>query len=206
MRTDLLRELQQLPSTFPGMSQVASTGVYLMGCRSFEQFCGTIRSLTEPKRFCPFCCTERARRNQSAAESTASWMLLQNEYPHKGTESMWLIVPKRHLSSPIELVGDDWMEIGDLLTRCLHTPNMDGGGIMWRFGDPRFHAGTVEHLHINIIRPVPESEYRPPFAKTSAEHGTDYLRMLGFRDELTARGGTSWLFSPEGIAETQPKV
>lgn len=119
---------------------------------------------------------------------------------------MWLVVPKRHITSPTELTSNDWTELGELLTYCLQTPGMEGGGIGWRFGKPHFNAGTVPHMHINIIRPVPEKEYRPPLAKNALEHASDYTRMLEFRNELIARGGTSWLFSEEGLGETQPKT
>ncbi len=119
---------------------------------------------------------------------------------------MWLIVPRRHLVKMEELEFRDWKALSELTRRCLKLGEIRGGGIMWRFGDPHMNAGTVEHLHINIIEPIGGKEYRPPFAKDESEHAADYARMLIFRDTLEAKGGATWLLSPEGIKATQPPV
>jgi len=131
-------------------------------------------------------------------------MLLQNEFPAESTKQMWLIAPFRHITEMSALDSYDWRHIGHLMEWCLKEQNINGGGIIWRFGDPHFNAGTIAHLHINIIEPTPGVEYRAPFAKNEPDHEKNYRRMLGFRDELITKGGSEWLFSDEGIRETQP--
>ena len=189
--------LYTLPENFPGMDQLDVSTAYLMGCRSFSQFCCTVRSLAYPDQFCPFCLAELARRGRLPIRSNAYWRLLENDFPHKNTQRMLLAVPTDHATRLDEV---NWAALGEILVSC----GIESGGVMMRFGDPRFNVGSIEHLHVNIIEPTPGKEYRPPFAKNVAEHAEDYQRVLGFLAELTAKGGEQWLFSVAGIQETQP--
>ena len=206
MQTDLSVTLALLPIEYPGLMELPNEAIYLLGCRSFEQYCGTIRSLTDPERFCPFCVTERARRKQQAERITGGWMLLKNEYPHKNTSQMWLMVPRRHVFNPQELTDHDWSQIGTLFAEWLAMTGVRGGGMMYRFGDPHLNVGTVPHLHVNLIEPIPGKKYRPPFAKNDSEHADDYGRMLDHYHKLLSLGCLDWLFSVEGISATQPPI
>lgn len=186
------------------MESLSQEAVYLLGCRSFEQFCCSVRALTYPRQFCPFCPSERARRKRKSFTEVGEWLVLRNEFPHRNVAQMWLLIPQRHVIDPSELHDQDWKDIGQAFAVCQKEVGIVAGGIMFRFGDPRLNVGTVEHLHINIIEPVCGKEYRPPFAKNLEEHAADYSRLLGFRNEMNERGGITWLFSAEGIEKTQP--
>ena len=196
-----------LSGEFTSLSELHPTIVYLMGCMTFKQFCCTLRSLESPQDFCPFCQTEFTRRKRKVLESAGGWMLIENEFPRKDTEKMLLIVPTRHLSTTESLTGNDWIDIGALFARLSEKLRLSGGAFLMRFGDPRDHTGTIEHLHINIIKPVQEGGCSLPIAKNVAGpygHDEDYRRLLTFVTEVEKRGGIEWLFSPEGIEETQP--
>lgn len=115
---------------------------------------------------------------------------------------MWLILPLRHIADTAELSTSDWQEIGELYRYC-REHYVQSGGLAMRFGDPSFHAGTIEHLHINIIEPTCGVDYSAVFAKDRKWHEEDYQRTIAFRDRVRERGGLSWLFSHEVITETQ---
>jgi len=200
----IVLHLRSLPAQYPGIMALNSATVNLMGCRSFEQFCCTARALQAPERFCPFCQTEIQRRGRKAESEAGDWMLIKNEFPHTSTRQMFLAIPRRHVVKLTELSVGDWQDMAYLIERC--TSRIEGGGIMWRFGDARYNVGTVQHLHLNIIEPIPGIEYRPPFAKSASEHSEDYARMVNFTAKLVREGGEKWLFSDKGIEETQPKV
>lgn len=204
MSVPLCVRLAKLKPEFPGLDKLAAPIVYLMGCRTFNQFCCTIRAIDNPSRYCPFCDTELRRRGRTALDETDNWLLLENEFPHMSTAHMLLVVPKLHTTRFTDLADGDWPEIAQLLNMA--TGLVGDGGIMWRFGDPKYHMGTVEHLHINVIRPTPGQEYRPPFAKSVTEHAEDYARLVKFCVTLFGRGGTEFLYSKAGIEETQPSV
>jgi len=167
-----------------------------------------LRTFVNPDKFCPFCSSELERRGRTPFATIGGWMVLGNEFPHKNTAQMWLIVPRRHLSDPSELNGQDWRDIGGCFAVCRTDLGITDGGVMFRFGDPRFNVGSVEHLHLNVIEPICGKEYRPPFAKNMEEHAQDYQRLLGFRNELSKRADIlssgTWLFSKTGIETTQP--
>lgn len=196
------QDLGELPSEFPDMNHLSAGVVFLMGCRSFQQYCCTYRSLLDWREFCPFCKTELERHGHKPTAVSGGWMLMPNKFPHRNTKQMWLLVPIRHVTDLARLTSADWTNIGSLLKVC----GIRSGGIMFRFGDPHLNVGTIEHLHINLIEPVCGKEFRPPFAKEMLEHATDYQRMLGFRNELLKKGGRPWLFSETGISETQIAV
>lgn len=200
---NVLLQPNSLPLDFPGMEAIDRKTLYLMGCRSFEQYCCSLRALANPQVFCPFCQSELKRRGRRSWQECGNWMLLKNEFPHKNVQRMLLIIPKRHLTEIAELEPDDWVSIGRLIAVC----GIASGGVMFRFGDPRLNVGTVDHLHINIIEPICGKEYRPPLAKSVEEHREDYHRLLRFRQEFwTHKHPSEWLFSAEGIEATQPAL
>ncbi|MFM2330950.1 MAG: hypothetical protein RLZZ26_457 [Candidatus Parcubacteria bacterium] len=206
---DVSLKIRALPRDFPGVNALDLLVVYLMGCRRFDQFCCTWRSLENPELFCPFCETERRRRKRKPLVSTHGWLVLENEFPRDDTERMLLIVPNRHLDGPASISSKDWAEIGHLFSYCIRPSRVPGGALLLRYGDPRDHAGTIEHLHYNVIQPVRGGGCSLPIAKTvEGEYGhrADYARLQTFADQVTGRGGVEWLFSPEGIAETQPEI
>lgn len=191
-----------LPNEFPGISNIEPHLYYLMGVRGPRQFFVTLRGMLDPERFCGFCNVGLA--GNQPLHSLKRWYLKENDFPNKKLEKMLLILPKAHITKMSELTGEDGAEIIELLIWIEANLAPPGGGIVWRFGDPRYHVGTVEHLHINVFVTKPGVEYRPPLAKTEAEIVEDYQRLMAYRELVKGRG-IEWLFSPEGIEYKDPK-
>jgi len=105
-----------------------------------------------------------------------------------------------------DMVFEDWADMGALLQLAAQWYDIASGGVIMRFGNPQLNAGTVEHLHVNLIVPGLGREYRPPLSKDPDEYTKDYARLLGFRAQLMERGYEQWLYSPAGIEETQPTI
>jgi hypothetical protein len=133
-------------------------------------------------------------------------MLLENEFPRNDIEHMFLLVPTYHISGGGGLSSTDWPDIGTLFEAFLEKLVHPSGAFVMRYGDPRDNAGTIEHLHINLIRPTREGGMAVPLAKTPGEHRADYARTFDFVKQIDERGGIEWLFSTEGIVETQPPI
>ena len=203
---DVDAEIRDIPPNFPGLGTLDPVVVYLMGCMKFDQFCCTWRSLTEREKFCPFCPAELTRRGRKPIHRTDKWMLLENEFPRDDVEHMLLLVPTLHMISSGGLDASDWTDIGALFHSFLETFVYPAGALVMRHGDPRSNAGTIEHLHINLIKPTREGGMSVPLAKTVEGHRADYARLHDFVRQIHERGGMKWLFSKVGIEETQPPV
>ncbi|MDB5188176.1 MAG: hypothetical protein JWO50_696 [Candidatus Kaiserbacteria bacterium] len=111
---------------------------------------------------------------------------------------MFLIVPDEHITDVGELTDSDWICIGFLFSCAVKQFDLRGGGILMRFGDPLYHAGTIPHIHINIIQPHGDAEYRVPLAKDASDREKNYARLLDHRNELRGRGGKDFLFPEIG--------
>lgn len=201
---DLLSYLESLPSEFPGILRVSPDIANLMACRHFAQFCSTVRSLVDPNVHCPFCRRERLRRKRRYIAAYGRWGLLENEFPHNGTEKMLLIVSEDHVIDPSSMSRGDWANVGWLFEHAREKCEIPDGILFLRYGDARYNASSIVHLHFNVIRPTPGKGFRPPAAKTEEKHAEDYARMRDYWKTVHERGGSNWLFSHEGIAETQP--
>ena len=177
---------------FPGLEALGTDLIYLMGVGNFKQFCSTLRGILDAKEYCPFC--EVQARGRRILSRTNAWYLCENDFPKQGM-TMRLIIPKRHVTSPHDLSSSDWPEIGVLFAR--ECSALLGGGLIMRFGDPLYHAGTVPHLHINIISPNPIEEYRASLSKDLESRHKNFARLCMHRMMLENRGGLNWLFSDD---------
>ena len=209
MREDILKLVEALAPKYPGLMNLDPVIVALMACRDFNQLCCTWRAWHDPVKFCPFCPTELERRGRAAVWTSGRMMVLSNEFPRKDA-TMWLIVPRFHAIHRRDLAEQDILDQWRLEDYCAEKHGFESGGSVRRFGDPRYHAGTIEHLHWNLIKPVPEMGMSAPLAKRpEGEYGhiEDYRRFAhDFWPRIVARGGLEWLFSNEGVRETQPPM
>ena len=183
---DVHAEVRDIPQDFPGLSTLDPAIVYLMGCRNFNQFCCTWRSLAERETVCPVCPMELTRRGRQPLGRAGNWT--------------------HHMVSGGALGGNGWADIGSLFASYLEEFVWPAGAFVMRHGDPRDNAGTIEHLHINLTKAKREGGMSVPLAKTIEEHRVDYARLHEFAKKIDERGGMDWLFSREGIIETQPPV
>ncbi|MDB5190081.1 MAG: Histidine triad domain protein [Parcubacteria group bacterium] len=181
--------LAALPDEFPGFSALPREIRYLMGCGNFEQFLATYQALAKPFAYCPFC--DGQEKEETYIMDTMHWVLRHNEFPAKGTKLMLLIVPKKHITDPLEFTTYDGQEIMTLFRHAINHFKIAGGALVMRFGDPQFHSGTVPHLHWNIIWPAGNVEYRVALAKDDDAREENYRRLLGFRVRFNDQGGES---------------
>lgn len=168
-----------LPTAYPGFEEMQSDVAYLMGCRSFEQFCSTLRGLIDPVHYCPFC----IRGTPVLVNTPGGWSLRVNDFPPQGVRA-WLIVPKSHRTRISQLSAHDWVQIGFLFEKAVEDYGIKGGGLVLRFGDPHRHSGTIPHLHFNILAPDGDKEYKVSLSKDDEGRRENYARLLGYRAKL----------------------
>jgi diadenosine tetraphosphate (Ap4A) HIT family hydrolase len=186
--TVLYTKLMALPEKYGGLDAVQGDLMYLMGCRSFDQFVSTLRGLIDPEHHCPFCTDERN------SKTPFGWFLKPNDFPLKSMRAMLLAIPNRHITDAKQLQPSDWVALGGIFERASREHAVEGGGVVMRFGDARYHSGTIPHVHFNIICPSGEQEYRIPLSKNAEDREENYKRLLSHRDELLKKGGLEYLF------------
>jgi hypothetical protein len=139
--------------------------------------------MLDPENFCPFCTDDRAEAWYSGC------YLTENKFPHRGTERMLLITTRRHVVDPGHLTGSERIAFWRLFDIARQRYGIAGGALVFRFGNPLHHAGTVIHLHANIIVAKGDEEYRPTLGKGADVFADDYRNLRTFRDSTIAEGG-----------------
>ena len=101
---------------------------------------------------CPFC--EEGLEiihGMPLEEVTADFFVTQNAFPYEGTECHYLIVPKEHKMTVMDLTDIHWGQIGQLLKWIIQTTTIEAGGFFLRFGDMHRNGSSIEHIHFQVI-------------------------------------------------------
>lgn len=103
---------------------------------------------------CPFC-SENLKKyhKQPIIFNGQYWIATKNQWPYKYTRVHILLILKEHIESVSELSPEAGAEMIDIAAKLAKQYNVAGGGLAMRFGDTRFSAGTVRHLHAQFIVP-----------------------------------------------------
>lgn len=112
---------------------------------------------------CPFCEENlRTYHKQPIIKETAHWIATTNQWPYENTKYHFLLITKEHLTNITELNSDAGKELIELTSWLINEYKIPGGGLAVRFGDTNYSAGTVAHLHAQLIQPDPTLEdYQP---------------------------------------------
>jgi diadenosine tetraphosphate (Ap4A) HIT family hydrolase len=152
----------------------------LRGCRGYEQYYRMRKGFEDGA--CAFCQLDRTF-NKVGCEND-SWMMWEvpAQFVRKETALHLLIVPKRHIRFPWDLSAMEQADCAEMWTHiCEHYKAVAPGGIVAiRFGDMEYNAGTVPHLHMNVMVPSRQGELRIPVFKTEDDAEGNLIRMAGF--------------------------
>jgi diadenosine tetraphosphate (Ap4A) HIT family hydrolase len=157
----------------------------LLTMRNYKYHCDTVKQLLKGE--CPFCKLDR-EKNQVIFESSM-WIAFKVpvQYRAKHLQEHVLIIPVRHVTHIRELNIEEWTDFASAIYIVDSLVDLPGGGFIMRFGDPAKNAGSVRHLHGNIIVPDGTGEYRTPLAKDPAEDEKKWLIMAVY-EKMRAGG------------------
>jgi histidine triad (HIT) family protein len=109
---------------------------------------------SSPPQLCPFCLQNNILTpDQILAQSDNAFTITP-----RGAEGNYLIIPKAHAESPLELADNWWQDVKQLLLQVpdLHVPyNLS-------FNIGKVAGQSVSHLHLWVI---PRSEGQPASGK-----------------------------------------
>jgi len=120
---------------------------------------------------CPFCPDHLSKyHTQPILHETDNWLVTTNQWPYKHTQFHFLLILKTHATSLVELeqkvgaakAAQAGAELFSLVAKLERQYSLPGGGFAMRFGDPDYSAGSVTHLHVQLVTPnIDAPEYQP---------------------------------------------
>lgn len=112
---------------------------------------------------CPFCAENLVKYHPLPTLKLGKhWLVTENQWPYDHTKHHFLLITREHKVSPIELTPEAAAELIELTNWLITEYNIPGGGLAMRFGDSNYSAGSVTHLHAQLIQPDIEAEdYEP---------------------------------------------
>lgn len=103
---------------------------------------------------CPFCLDNWHQYNPDPFLNEGEhWFLVKNKWPYVNTKQHYLLITKDHVESFAELSAQARDELFTLLDWAINEYNIPGGAMSIRFGDTHFSAGSVQHMHVQLIHP-----------------------------------------------------
>jgi len=113
---------------------------------------------------CPFCDPMRYTDGKTLREG-GYWRVIHNDFPYKHQQQHVLIVPINHVTDIGQIGAMMWAELFTLFQWSVDEFQIPGGGLVMRFGDLTYNAGTVAHLHVHIQVPDLTGPVKATFAK-----------------------------------------
>lgn len=112
------------------------------------------------------------------------WRVWENPFPAKNTVLHLVAAPIRHVSTEELPLVEDFTALGKIFNwaKDRYQKCFQGGGLLMRFGSPKLNAGTILHLHANIMVPDLKGEVRPPLAKEPADIERGIKRLWVFEN------------------------
>lgn len=113
-----------------------------------------VMAKSEAEGVCPFCAEYLGKFHQSPIEWEGEhWVVTKNGWPYTNTRVHLLAILKLHQEDVGQLSDAAAAELFTALKWAVAKYQIPGGGLVVRFGDSNYSAGSVLHLHAHIIQP-----------------------------------------------------
>lgn len=112
---------------------------------------------------CPFC-EENLKTYHKAPilKEGKYWTLTENQWPYDHTKHHFLLIYKQHVTNLSGADAEAGRELFELIQWLEQTYDIPGGGLAMRFGDTDYSAGTVAHLHAQLLVPqINDEDFEP---------------------------------------------
>lgn len=103
---------------------------------------------------CPFCSENLEKYHKKPIIKTGKyWLLTKNQWPYQHTKHHFLLIYKQHITDLKDINTEAGKELFELSQWTIKKYDIPGGGLVIRFGDTNYSAGTVNHLHAQLLQP-----------------------------------------------------
>lgn len=127
----------------------------------------------QQQNHCPFCPEHLGEYHKPIiVKEGKHWVITPNQWPYKNTKVHYLAIYKKHATQLHELPPEAGAELITLFGQIEQEEHILGGGFAMRFGDTRYSAGTVNHLHAQFIVPdIDKPDFEPVRFKLGKDKG-----------------------------------
>ena len=126
-------------------------------------------------KHCPFCRENLCKYHQQPILKEGKfWIVTTNQWPYPHTKHHFLLIYKVHAVNFSDLSPAAGQELFELSAEIEESYQIKGGGLAIRFGDTDYSAGTVNHLHAQLIEPDLDS---PNFVPVRVKIGSDKTKQ-----------------------------
>jgi diadenosine tetraphosphate (Ap4A) HIT family hydrolase len=154
--------------------------------RTLQQYVHTYEMFQAGK--CPFCNLEELKF--PPLFHVGNWAVKKCDMPYTNCEHhLILVYTGGHVTDWDLLSRDDDADFMEAIRRAEKMFNIKGCAVVFRRGDPSYHAGTISHIHGHIMvvqldeDGLPVGQLRAYFAKTRQE--LEYCRkMVGIFEKV----------------------
>lgn len=110
---------------------------------------------------CPFCRENLEKyHKQPILKQGSYWLVTKNQWPYENTRLHLLAILNEHAEKLSEVPAEAGAELLEIMQWAEEEYSIPGGGFAMRFGDTNYSAGSVAHLHAQLV--VPDWE-KPDF-------------------------------------------
>jgi diadenosine tetraphosphate (Ap4A) HIT family hydrolase len=148
----------------------------LRNCRGLRQFTSMVGDYQQGK--CPFC--DPLDKKNEVLYATENWRIWKNPFPLDHTKTHLIMAPIRHKEKITSITDRDFAEAGEIFCWARDEFHIPGGCFAMRMGSPEYNAGSVLHLHANIIVPDGTGAVQVTLAKDVGKVAETTTRMLVF--------------------------
>lgn len=112
---------------------------------------------------CPFCRENLAKYHKPPILREGEyWLVTTNQWPYAHTRLHLLFILQEHATDLTELPAAAGTELLEHAQWAAREYAISGGGLVMRFGDTAHSAGTVAHLHAQLVVPqLSDDDFEP---------------------------------------------
>lgn len=112
---------------------------------------------------CPFCEQNLKKyHTPPTLHEGKYWLVTTNKWPYDHTKHHFLLIHKQHIEMLSEVSPEAAVELFEHFAWLEKEYHLVGGGVGIRFGDTNYSAGTVKHLHAQLIIPsIDDPDFEP---------------------------------------------
>lgn len=99
--------------------------------------------------------------DQEILFQTDYWHVSNNRFPYEGAEKQFLIVAMGPVYKLEDMSPEMWLDLQKIWQRLINDYQLEGGALVFRFGDFARSGASLTRVHCHLIQPKEDVKVRP---------------------------------------------